>query len=258
MEIYVDLLILLNLALNFCLLSATARITGAHTPLWRLGLGAALGAAYATFTVLPGLSFLGGNLWRTVFLGLMAGVSFGFQKGTVRKAVILLGLSFLLGGIAFALQLKGFWQLLLAGGCLAALGYVFWGRAMGHAGELVPVKIRLGTQELGLTALRDSGNSLKDPFTGESVLVVQGSAAQKLLGEVDLRSPAEAVATWKGAGKPRLLPYHTLGGKGMLFALRCDGVRIGGRAAGTLVAFSPEELSTTGAYEALTGGGAYG
>lgn len=258
MEVYLDLLILLNLALNFCLLSATARITGAHCPAWRLGLGAALGAIYASCTVFPGLSFLGGNLWRAVFLGLMAIASFGLQKGTFRKTVILLGLSFLLGGIAFAFQLKGFWQLLLAGGGLAVLGYLFWGKAMNHAGELVPVKIRLGEKELGLTALRDSGNSLKDPFTGEPVLVVQASAAKGLLGAVDLKSPAEAVAAWKGAGKPRLLPYHSLGGKGLLFALRCDGVRIGGKASGTLVAFSPEELSTTGAYEALTGGGTYG
>lgn len=258
MGIYLDLLMLLNFAINYCLLTATARITGAHTALWRLGAGAVLGAIYATLTVLPGFSFLGKNLWRAVFLGLMAAVAFGFERGTLRKGAILLGLSFLLGGVAFGLQLRGFWSLILAGGSLVVLGYLFWGKAMGHAGELVPVRITLGEREVKLTALRDSGNTLKDPFTGEAVLVVQGSSAKVLLGSIDLKSPADAVAAWKGKGKPRLLPYHALGGKGMLFAVRCDGVCIGGRSAGTLVAFSPEELSVTGEYQALAGGGAYG
>ncbi len=258
MGIYLDVLILLNFAINLCLLTATARITGAHTPFWRLGAGAALGAVYAAMSVLPGFYFLGKNLWRGVFLGLMAAVAFGFEKGVIRKGMVLLGFSFLLGGIALGLQLKGFLSLLLAGGGVVLAGFLFWGKALGHAGELVPVCVRLGEREVRLTALRDSGNTLKDPFTGESVLVVQGSSAKELLGSIDLKSPGTAVAGWKGAGKPRLLPYHALGGKGVLFALRCDGVSIGGKAAGTLVAFSPEELSTTGEYQALAGGGAYG
>lgn len=258
MEVYLDVLIVLNFLINFLLLKVTARLTGAFLSPWRLIAGAAVGAIYAGATVMPGLSFLGNNLWRGVFLGLMAVTAFGFRRATVKKAGLLLGLSFLLGGIALALGLRGFWPLVI-GGVLAAIAAVlFFSGALKHAGELVPARIRLGEREISLTALRDSGNTLSDPFTGEGVLVVGAAAAGRLLGQVDLKCPAQAVAGWRGAGKPRLLPYRALGGQGVLLAVRCDGVTLAGKPAGTLVAFSPEELAPSGQYEALTGGGFYG
>lgn len=258
MTVYLDLLILLNFALNYALLTAVARITGAHTGVLRLGAGAAVGAGYAAMTVLPGFTFLGGNLWRGVFLCLMAVTAFGVRKETIKRGVLLLLMSFLLGGVALGLRLRGFWPLLAAAGALAALSAFLLRDTMEHAGQLVPVKITYGEKQVELTALRDTGNTLKDPFTGEPVLVVQPETAQTLLGTVDLRQPAQVVEHWTGRGKPRLIPYHAIGGSGMLLALRCDRVTVAGRPAGGLVAFSPEKLSATGTYQALTGGGQYG
>lgn len=258
MTVYLDVLVLLNFAVNYSLLSAVARLTGAVGSRWRLVAGAGLGAIYAGLTVLPGLNFLGGNLWRAVFLGLMAVMAFGIQKGTVTKGAMLLGLSFALGGMAQVLGLWGFWPLVAAAGVVAVLCWLLFRGAMGHAGQLVPVSITLGGRRVELTALRDSGNTLCDPFSGEPVLVVGGQSARELLGPLDLRDPAGAVAQWSGAGQCRLIPYHALGGSGMLLAVRCDRVTVAGKQTGNLVAFSPETLSASGTYQALTGGGQYG
>ena len=107
-----------------------------------------------------------------------------------------------------------------------------------------------------LTALQDTGNSLIDPLTGRSVLVVGADVAKKLLGltREQLSMPAEAIVS---AGVPglRLIPYRTVGqAGGMLLGLRLQDVKIGHWKGSSLVAFAPEGLSEEGAYQALTGG----
>ena len=65
---------------------------------------------------------------------------------------------------------------------------------------------------------------------------------------VVLRDPAGAMVPGL-----RLIPTRTVGGGGLLAAVRCECVTIGGRAAGTLVAFARENFGN-GEYQALTGG----
>lgn len=257
MTVYLDVLVLLNFAVNYCLLWATARLTGIRGKVWRLGAGAAVGALYAGLTVLPPLTFLGNNLWRTVFLGLMAVTAFGTGRGRLRCIAVLLGLSLALGGLALCLRLHSFWALILGAAAVGLLCRLFLRGGLRHAGQLVPVSIRLGARQANLTALRDSGNTLRDPFSGEPVLVAQADAAGMLLEGIDLSDPCKAMEQCKGL-KCRLIPYRALGGSGVLLAVKCDRVTINGKEAGPLVAFSPEPLSPSGEYQALTGGGQYG
>ncbi len=58
MVIYLDVLALINLAMDYLLLLATARIAGVFTARRRLLFGAGLGALYAVFSMLPGTAFL--------------------------------------------------------------------------------------------------------------------------------------------------------------------------------------------------------
>ena len=44
MKVYLDLVVLLNFAVNYGLLRMTAQLTGARAGPWRLGAGAAVGA----------------------------------------------------------------------------------------------------------------------------------------------------------------------------------------------------------------------
>ena len=181
MKVYLDLVVLLNFAVNYGLLRATARLTGARLVPWRLGAGAAVGALYAGACVLPGLGFLAGNLWRVVFLGLMVAAAFGLGRQQLRQGMLFLGLSLALGGLALCLRLQSFWSLVLGAGTLALLCRLFLRGGMCHAGQLVPVSIALGSKRVQLTALRDSGNTLSDPFSGQRVLVAQYDTAERLL-----------------------------------------------------------------------------
>ncbi|MEI3059353.1 MAG: sigma-E processing peptidase SpoIIGA [Oscillospiraceae bacterium] len=261
MKVYLDLVVLLNFAVNYGLLRMTAQLTGARAGPWRLGAGAAVGALYAGAWVLPGLGFLAGNLWRVVFLGLMVTAAFG-RAAAAPPGLFIPGLSLALGGLALCLRLRSFWALVLGVGTLALLCRLFLRGGMGHAGQLVPVSIALGSKRVQLTALRDSGNTLSDPFSGQGVLVAQYDTAERLLPicRDQLRDPGkalEALHAQAPAVKCRLIPYRAVGAGGLLLAVQCDQVTIGGKPAGPLVAFAPDRLSAAGEYEALTGGGQY-
>lgn len=260
MRVYLDLVILLNFAVNYGLLRASARLTGASPGLWRLGLGAGVGAVYAGLCVLPGLTFLSGNLWKVVFLGLMVMTAFGVGWQQMRQGVVVLCLSLAMGGALLCLGLGGLWNILLAVLVIGLLAVFFCSGAMTHAGQLVPVTISLGGKQVALTALRDSGNTLKDPFSGRSVLVAQADAASRLLPVEAgaLSDPAGAMERLLALGhRCRLIPYRVLGGEGMLLAVQCDRVTVNGKGAAPMVAFAPGQLSPQNTYQALTGGGQY-
>lgn len=260
MKVYLDLVLLLNFAMNYSLLRAAALLTGARMKTWRVTMGAALGAAYGGLCLVRGFGFLGGNLWRAVVLGLMAACAFGLNRNLLRQAGILLLLSFALGGAAMALQLRSLPGLLALGlGLMAACRLLLRG-GLRHAGQLVPATVTLGGEHLELAALRDSGNTLRDPFTGQPVLLVQGRSAGAILGGLDLRDPAGALAELHRTRPElvaRLIPYRAIGGPGLLLALRCDRVTVAGREQGRFVAFTPERFSGADEYQALTGGGLY-
>ena len=100
-----------------------------------------------------------------------------------------------------------------------------------------------------LQALRDTGNTLRDPITGETVTVLSPRIGERLgLPAAVLRDPAGELVPGM-----RVIPARTVGGGGLLAAVRCECVTIGGRAAGTLVAFARENFGN-GEYQALTGG----
>ena len=122
--------------------------------------------------------------------------------------------------------------------------------------EYVPVELNWKGKKQQLLALWDTGNSLRDPVTGQSVLIVDASVADTLLGltQQQLLSPVETVAAGIFPGL-RLVPYRSVGQPGgMLAALRMENVKIDRWQGSTLVAFAPAGLDAEGTYQALTGG----
>ena len=108
-----------------------------------------------------------------------------------------------------------------------------------------------GENSVSVLALRDSGNTLRDPITGEPVLVVSSRVGQRLTGltQEQLASPLETMAQRPIPGL-RLIPYQAVGQNGgMLLGLRLDQVKIDGKNQKAVAAFAPAGLS--GNYQAL-------
>lgn len=254
MTVYVDVVMGLNFLVDFLLLLGTNRLAGYPPGVRRSFFAAALGGFYGGICLIPGFRFLGNALWRIVSLALMGGAAFGFHRSAVRRLVLFVLLSMALGGIATGLGHGGAVPLILAAAGLCGLC------AVGFQGKLgssyLPVELSHGGRKVNLVALRDTGNTLTDPLSGETVLVVGAEAAQQLIGlsRKDLESPVETVASGKVPGL-RLIPYRAVGKScGMLIAMRLDHVKVGGNVSRSLVAFTAEGLGMNREYQALAGG----
>lgn len=252
MTVYIDGVFFLNFLIDFLLLLASARLCGYPARLRRILLSAALGAVYATCCLLPGFSFLGNILWRMVSLGLMAVIAYGVSLSALRRGLVFAFLSLALGGAALGLEKGGFLGLVCAAGVVCLLCCMgFRGRIGGST--YLPVELSYGQKNLHLTALQDTGNTLRDPITGTDVLVVGADVAGALVGltREQLQNPVESIGALPGLC---LVPYHSVGKSSFLLAMRLKNVKIGSWRGNSLVAFAPEGLSREGAYQALTGG----
>lgn len=251
MQVFPWFVILLNFIVEFLLLLGGGRLIGAPAGIIRCLMGAAAGALHSGLCLMPGLHFLGNPLWRAVSIGGMALIAYGLQRSTLRRGAVFAILSLALGGIAAGLGDGGLFSWLAAAaglGLLCLLGF----RGKMQGGKFVPVEISSGDTKVHLTAMQDTGNTLCDPVTGRSVLVIDAEAASKLTGlsREQLQKPVETIGAIPGL---RLVPYRAIGKEsGLLLARKYQNVQIGNWKGSSLVAFAPEGLG--GDYEALTGG----
>lgn len=253
--IYGDLVVLLNFLVDLLLLLGTNRLAGFPAGLGRSVAAAGLGGLYAGGCLVPGFQFLGSSLWRLISLAGMGAVAFGWNRSALRRCGVFTVLSLALGGMALWLGRGDFPRLVLSAGLMWLLCRLAFGGRIGGK-SYVPVQIGSGEDGLRLTALVDSGNTLRDPVTGEDVVIIGPGPARCLTGlsREQLEKPLETLADRPVPGL-RLIPYQTVGqGQGMLLAMRFPEVTVGKRKSSRLVAFAPAALGEGSIYQALTGG----
>lgn len=255
MKVYADGVMAINFLVDFLLLLGTNRLMGFPTEGKRLAAASLLGALYSGVCLLPDFRFLGDTLWRIISLGLMGSIAFGWSRSAVQRCGVFLVLSLALGGFALLLGQGNAEALFVASLGLWLLCRLSFEVPPGSR-EYVPLEILNGGRSVKLTALRDTGNTLRDPISGEQVLVIGADAACTLTGlrPEQLAAPLETAASG-GLRGLRLIPYRAVGQSGgMLLAMRFEDVRVDGKRRSALVAFAPENFGRKEAYQALTGG----
>lgn len=280
MVIYLDLLLGLNTAINYLLLRGAAAIGGCPACRWRLLAAACVGGIYAAISLLPSLSGLGGMFGQFLCAALMCVLAFGLRKNTIKQGLFFLALSFAFGGAVLLVVQKTEPDVMLLGSrayyavstpallLLAGLLYglaavVLSGCGTHSGGDIRSLTLSLNGREISVRALQDTGNTLRDPMTGQAVLVAEWTVLGRLLPEERLtrdrfQDPAELM---KGLSfryptlRFRLISYRAVGvDTGLLLALRCRVREPKNITRDTLVAFSPTAVSCDGRFDALTGG----
>lgn len=255
MRVYLDLVMGLNFIVDLLLILGTNRLAGFPPGLLRAASAAALGAVYAAACMVPRLYFLGSTVWRLVFLGLMGMLAFGLNGSAWKRTGIFALLSMAMGGIALGLGGAEIPMLILSALGVWILSRICFGSGVGGR-EYVPVTITEGDRTVSVIALKDTGNTLRDPISGEQVLVLGPEAAERLLEltEDQLRYPLDSMVKNARQGM-RLIPYSAVGQPGgMLLAKRFGDVKIGQKRGSALVAFAPERIGGGQMYQALAGG----
>lgn len=255
LRIYVDVVAVMNFLVDFFLILGTNRLAGFPAEYRRSAVAAGLGGLYGGACLLPGFSFLSSIFWRIVSLCLISVIAFGWNQSALQRGGVFVLLSMALGGIALGMGQGRLPMLLLSVFLMWLLCRISFRGSVGSR-EYIPVKLCWEDREMSIIALKDTGNTLHDPLTGEQVLVAGADVGEKLLGLTahQLLHPVETIATGTISGL-RLIPYHAVGQPGsMLLAVRFQNAQIGSKKAQPLVAFAPERIARGEMYQMLTGG----
>lgn len=267
MALYIDSYFILNLAVDYLLLIATARLRALPCRRLRAFLAALLGSIYALASALWPESFFQNPLLLLAAAALMLLLAFGGTERLLATALTFAGVAAAFGGFALALgQLLGRLRvdlgiLLIAfPACWLVLKLAFRGKAATMP-ERLQVEIQKNGQSISLQALWDSGNLLQDPVSGARVMVVEPDAVAPLFpGEkrrliCHIRGAAELLEALGPGSGFRLIPYSGVGENGLLAAFRPDTLRINNKEQkDVLVALSRESLSGNGDFCAIIGG----
>jgi stage II sporulation protein GA (sporulation sigma-E factor processing peptidase) len=231
--IYLDVLLCVNLFLNYMMMMMTARFLGLPYQKGRLLLGALSGTAFAPLILLPSLGWY--FQWALKLIPAAVMVVVGYRLSGVRDFwkhfACLYGVTFAFGGLLLAVTyLVPLPGLVVRNGVVYAsvpplvllamtvvcyvvlsLLYRITGRHQspdtvctlelfhngGHASVLVKV---------------DTGNTLTEPFSGLPVAVIEAEALSAL--------HLPAIDDDPLSGEMRLIPYHTASGSGVFYGFR--------------------------------------
>lgn len=249
MKSYAAGVMLLHTGVQFLLIVGSSKLCRFSQDVLRFALAASLAGLYAGACLLPGCMLFAAAPWRFALLILVIVLSYGIRMQALRCGAVLILLNGVLEGIVAGVQVGKF---LIAAVCILLV----WHHAQRKGtAQLVPLQLNFQGKEMELLALRDTGNTLIDPLTGRSVLIVSSAAAEKMTGlsRQELQSPLEAMMATKIPGL-QLVPYRSIGKhRDFLLAVRMK-VKIGRRTRDQLVAFAPNGFCEEDAYQALTGG----
>lgn len=266
MEIYLDIVILENIVINYLILLVTGRFSKNRADSLRLLLGSILGTAYLVLMILlPDMKVYTTVLSKLLLSVAMVAVTFNFTKLTafLKTIAMFYAVTFLFAGAGFALMffnrewgimrngvlmttmpfLNTKWsELLLAFAVTFIILRVVWSTIQNkflREKLMVRLIISFDRKAIELYALVDTGNSLHDPLTNMPVVVVEFTAIKGLLPEDikcifeknlddDLNWISRAISCSDWFSRFRLIPFTSLGKEnGMLIGFRPDFIEIG-------------------------------
>lgn len=289
--VYIDVLFAVNLVLNFLMLRATSAVLHRQDKRLRQFMGAVLGALYSLFIFFPQVNFLYSVLLKVVVSVAIVSVSFKFVtiRNLLKLVAVFYGISFLFGGIIFALYFfvapQGLAMrngvvyfdispvvLIVSGGaCYVIITLISrLVRRSNRLREIYRVRVDADGRSAEINAFLDTGNSLSDTITGVPVMIAEYEAVKGLLPQ-DMRetfkngviknSADMASSTW--AGRFRMIPYGSVGATGgLLPAFKPDRLIISQKEkalqiTSLLIAVTGRRLCADGSFGALIGPGIY-
>lgn len=245
MVVYADVLLIVNLFVNYALLLCSSMIMKKHTQRLRILLGAAIGAFYGFVVFLPELPSLAEFALRFAATVLIVLGAFGYKNfpSFLRSFFTFFAVSFAFGGIMLVL-----WVTVAPIGMIYNNGAVYFDidlavlaistvvsfavvSLIAHftarrapKDSVALVKISYKGKEVKLTALVDTGNSLCETFSGYPVVLGEAESLEKIMPDA-VRSFIDGDDV-SSSPEMRLVMHKTVSGTGVLPVFRPDYIEV--------------------------------
>lgn len=264
--VYIDVLLCLNLFINYFILLGCAKFLGVGVIRARLLAASIIGALFSLYILLPTLNIFFSLCVEVLMASIIILVGFGFGSKVkfIKSAVCFFSMNFSFAGCMFLL-----WNFFTPKGLIMNNGIVYFnispivlivstvvayiiirlfntltGRAK-TKGELYKLVIYKDGLSCNLIAKLDTANSLIEPFSGLPVIVVEYTAIKKLFSEQEQKlfiTKGAAIKEKVVAGKEQLnssteadlglklklrfIPFNTISGNGLLPAFKAEKIEI--------------------------------
>ena len=224
MCVYVDILIILNTIVNYFILLAVDKILRIHSKRWRILFGGAVGGLSSLLLFIENLGVIM-TLLKIITAILMTVITFGLKpiKRLLKSVFLLFAITFLFGGILFAIYIFFDKDILIYSNGIVyfdidltflivctVISYVVITIISKIMDKKAPkskeyyITVENAGKTISCTALMDTGNNLREPFSGYPVIMLDKELFQKLFIEE----------------KIRLIPVSTVNGESVIRAIR--------------------------------------
>ena len=286
MTIYIDIIFLENLFMNFIIIYACEIILKIPIKILRTILSSILGSIYAIISYTSSL-----KIYSSIFLKIMLSIAMVYIafnpknfKALIKYLAVFYLTSFTFGGVAFAfLYFVNPEKILIKSGVLIGtypIKIIITGGLFGFVlitavfksikGRLnknnmfCKIKVLFDNKELITKAIIDTGNFLKDPITKTPVIVIEKKELTNIIPEYILNNLDKII---KGndldlgeyKSRIRIIPYASLGKEnGMLIGIKVDSVTVCQEEnaiilSDIIIGIYNGVLSKTGKYHGLIG-----
>lgn len=287
MIVYIDVVLIENIFMNYIILFATASINKVELKLTRIFIASLIGGIYAVASYISDL-----DLYKTITLKLLLSITMVYialNPNTIKKCLkqllIFYLTSFTFGGTAFALlyfikpteilMRNGIYigsyplKIAILGGIVGfviiIVAFKIAKGKMTSKNMYCKIKIKIGGKEVQSISMIDSGNLLKEPISGNPVVVVETEILQNIVPEQILKN-IQGIIEGKTdeipveyASKLRIIPFTSLGmPNGMMLGLKADKITVNHddeeiESKDIIIGLYNKKLSKTDKYTSLIG-----
>ena len=255
MTVYVDVVFMENLFMNYIILFATAVINKVDIKLIRILLSSILGSIYAVVSYTDILSNSTGIIIKILLSIAMIYIAFKPEgvKKFIKQLLIFYLATFTFGGVAFALLYfvrpgeilieNGIYigtypiKIALLGGIVGfviiTIAFNLIKGKLSKNDMLCNISVYINGKRKDMTSMIDTGNLLKEPITGMPVIIVEKGELEDIIpieildniekiinGEVENINNIEEYIN-----KFRVIPFNSLGKQnGLLLGIKADKV----------------------------------
>ena len=236
--IYADILVAVNMIMNYFLLRASAAVTGSDCKTFRIFLSAFAGGVFSLIIFIEGIPAVLDGIIRLIFLAVMVMIAFGAGSINVflKNCASFFISNFVFAGIMFAvctfvapgkaMYKNGVVYFDINIVTLTVSSFVCYGilslltrlsrKRTPHC-STYNLTVTYNGKTASCKALYDTGNTLRDSFSGRPVIVVSSEFAD------EITSPQAEISSQKSF---RMIPYSTIGKGGVLPAFLSDKITL--------------------------------